>query len=81
MLVNKINDLIKEINKTVEKQSEANKLPDQTYYMDNGYILCCPRKYGESRFPYSCDGYTLWAHSSGYIHAKDGITTFLSKFI
>lgn len=72
MLVNKIKDLMKEINKTVAEQSEVSKLPDNTYYLNNGYILCCPRKFGESRFPYSCDGYTLWVHSSGYIHAKDG---------
>lgn len=72
MLINKVKELVKEINKTLGEQSPASQLPEFTYYLDNGYILCCPRKYGESRFPYSCDGYTLWAHSTGYIHAKEG---------
>lgn len=72
MLTNKVKELVKEINKTLKEQSPASRLPENTYYLDNGYILCCPRRFGESRFPYSCDGYTLWAHSTGYIHAKEG---------
>lgn len=72
MLINKVKELVQEINKTLEEQSSASKLPEQAYYLENGDILCCPRRCGESRFPYSCDGYTLWAHSTGYIHAKEG---------
>ena len=73
MLINNVKNIMVQIQQTLEKQSPSSKLPDNTYYLDNGYILCCPRKYGESRFPYSCDGYTLWAHSNGHIHAKDGV--------
>ena len=73
MLTDKIKNLMYEINKTLEKNSLESRLPDNTYYLDNGDILCCPRKYGESRFPYSSDGYTLWAHSNGHIHAKEGV--------
>lgn len=72
MLADKIKKLVCKINETLEEQSLDNKLPDNTYYLDDGSVLCCPRKYGESRFPYSSDGYTLWAHSNGHIHAKEG---------
>ncbi len=73
MLVNKIKDLLLEIDRTLSEQEETSRLSDNTYYLSDGNILCCPRKYGESRFPYSCDGCTIWAHSTGYIYAKEGV--------
>lgn len=73
MLTKKIYELMEKITKTIEAQSESEKLPDNTYYLDDRYILCCPRTYGVSRFPYSCDGYTLWAYSNGYIYANEGV--------
>ena len=73
MLVNKIKDILLEIDRTLSEQEETSKLSDNTYYLSDGNVLCCPRKYGESRFPYSCDGCTIWAHSTGYIYAKEGV--------
>lgn len=73
MLLEKINYLMEEINKTVQKNKSSNRLPANTYFLENGYILCCERENGESRFPYSADGYTLWAYSNGHIHAVNGI--------
>lgn len=72
MLIKEIQNLMDEIHATLQEQSPSRKLPEETYYLNNGYILCCPRKYGQSRFPYDADGYTLWAHSNGYIYIKEG---------
>ncbi len=68
MLAEKIRTILSEI----EKQKD-HSMPGNTYFMKNGEVLCCERKHGESRFPYSHDGYLLWAHSTGHIHAKDGL--------
>lgn len=73
MLINKINALLDEIHQVLKEQSPKSKLPKNTYFLNNGDILCTERSCGESRFPYPCDGYILWAHSTGHIHAKNGL--------
>ena len=67
-----------EILNIVEKvhslqKSRANTLPDHSYFLDDTTILCYPRQYGDSRYPYQCDGLTLYAHTSGYIDCSDGL--------
>ena len=39
--------------------------PEKCYLTGDGEILCYPRTTGDSRHPYSHDGFTLWAYSSG----------------
>ena len=46
-------------------------IPENCYLLDNDMILCRPRNTGDSRYPYSTDGFTLWAHSSGYMSLNE----------
>ncbi|MBP3600201.1 MAG: hypothetical protein J6J30_03880 [Clostridia bacterium] len=70
---NKLIELMAQINDVMENPTAENKLPSNAYFLKNGDILCCQRKNGVSRFPYSCDGLNLWAYSNGVIHAVEGV--------
>lgn len=72
MFENKLKELMEQITYTVSNPSADNTLPSNAYYLSGGDVLCCPRKNGVSRFPYSCDGLNMWAYSSGVIHAVEG---------
>lgn len=61
-----IYQLIKNFKPTLE-----NTLPENAYFLNEKYILCKERKYGDSRYPYTNDGLTLWAHSSGNIQINE----------
>lgn len=53
------------------KPNKNNSLPENTYFLNDELILCMDRKYGDSRYPYSVDGFTLWAHASGNIAVNE----------
>lgn len=72
MFSQEIKDLLSEIKTTLNERSVSSRIAEGTYYLNDGSVLCCPYQYGDFRFPYSFDGFTLWAHSGGYIHAKEG---------
>jgi hypothetical protein len=55
MFENKLKELMEQITYTVSNPSADNTLPSNAYYLSGGDVLCCPRKNGVSRFPYSCD--------------------------
>ncbi len=46
-------------------------IPENCYLLDDDMILCRPRSTGDSRYPYSVDGFTLWAYSSGYMSLNE----------
>ena len=52
-----------------------NTLPSDTFYLDEDVILCLPRPDGDSRYPYSFDGFCLWAYQSGYFCANESTFT------
>ncbi len=62
-LVNKVHSLKKDATTT---------LPDNSYFLDKDTILCYPRQYGDSRYPYYCGGLIMFPHSSGYIDCNIG---------
>lgn len=70
---NKLIELMAQINNVIENPTADNTLPSNAYFLENGDILCCERKNGISRFPYSCDGLNMWAYSNGVIHAVEGV--------
>lgn len=72
MLIKKVKELTEKIEKCVNSET-ALRLPGNVYYLEDNEILCCPREFGESRFPYDSNGYTMWVHSTGHIHVKDGL--------
>lgn len=53
--------------------SKENTLPDNSYFLPDSSVLCYPRKYGESRYPYYNDGLVMFARSSGYIDINEGM--------
>ncbi len=75
MLEKKIMELMREIRQAESEQSPDRRLPQNTFYLDDGKILCCSREIGESRYPYDCDGLVVWARSSGYIDACESLFT------
>lgn len=54
------------------KATKENTLPDNSYFLPDSSVLCYPRKYGESRYPYYSDGLVMFARSSGYIDINEG---------
>ena len=57
---------IKELSRD-EKWRAESALPDGCYFLDKDTVVCFPRGNGDARYPYSADGFNLWAYSSGYI--------------
>ena len=76
-MFNEINKLLDEIKKTVSTDDKSKKLPQNTYFLDDGKIVCLPREGGESRYPYDEDGFVVWAYQNGYITCVDSIFTIL----
>ena len=40
-------------------------MPSNAYFLNADEIVCYPRSFGDSRYPYTYDGLTLWAYASG----------------
>ena len=55
------------------KDKESKKLPSNCYFLDKYTILAYQRKTGDGRYPYSFDGRTLWAYSSGNITVEESL--------
>lgn len=67
MLKEKLQEIIATEKKLRRDKDLAKKcaIPENCYLLGNGEILCYPRGTGDSRYPYSADGLTLWAYASG----------------
>ena len=86
----------KEIYKRVKNlendpKKNGKRMPSECYYLDEDTILCYKREVGDGRFPYSEDGLTLWAYSSGnmslgesnfnvFLESTEGREPYLSFF-
>lgn len=55
--------------------AEKNKLPGNAYFLPDQSVLCMPRGDGEARYPYSHDGFNLWAGASGTMYANESTFT------
>ncbi len=67
--------LLEEIKKIENDPENAAALPRNSYYIDYDKVLCGSRNVGESRFPYSHDGLTVWLRSTGFIDAGESTFT------
>ena len=68
------NEILKVIERVHSlKKGKENALPQNSYFLDNGDVLCYPAKNGDSRFPYCKDGMVLFAHSNGYIDCVESL--------
>ena len=66
-----ISEKVKELIGKVKNVKSQNRLPGNCFFLDNDEIACFPRAFGDSRFPYSRDGLTLWAYSSGNVNIEE----------
>ena len=64
-------ELIDKIHHAIE--SGEGKTVQETYALPGGDMLCLPREFGDSRYPYDADGMVLWAHTTGYIDAFESL--------
>lgn len=51
--------------RTDKEFAKTRAVPENCYLLGDGKVLCYPRGTGDSRYPYSTDGLTLWAYASG----------------
>ena len=58
---------LKEIKRARSIGSDGNKLNDYCYYLKDGNVLALRNPIGDSRYPYTVDGLTMWAYASGNI--------------
>ena len=59
-IVNKVHTLLN--NKELQ---EKGKLPSNAYFLNADEVVCFPREFGDSRYPYAYDGLTLWRMRQG----------------
>lgn len=64
---NEVVSLVRECQKVIKEQHQDNSLVSNCYYLRNSRILALRNPIGDSRYPYSVDGLTLWAYASGNI--------------
>lgn len=79
---NKVNDIRKAVEQLAvsEKMREKYSLPSNCYFLNEDEIVCGERKFGDSRYPYSQDGLTLWAYSSGNVKIEESTFNVLLDF-
>ena len=63
-----------------KKMQENGKLPSNAYFLNADEIVCFPRAFGDSRYPYAYDGLTLWAYSSGNVKIEESAFNVLLDF-
>ena len=63
-----------------EGMRERGKLPSNAYFLNADEIVCFPREFGDSRYPYAYDGLTLWAYASGNMKIEESAFNVLLDF-
>ncbi|MBQ8320024.1 MAG: hypothetical protein IJX81_04000 [Clostridia bacterium] len=69
--------------KALENNEEAkrqNRMPSGCYFLNQDEILCYKREFGDGRYPYSRDGLTLWAYSSGNFKIEESTFNVILDF-
>lgn len=59
--------LVKECRKVLSDKKSEYSLVSNCYYLKNNNILAMRNPYGDSRYPYSIEGLTMWVYASGNI--------------
>ena len=75
-----ISDKIKDLIEKVKNVNKENQISGDCYFLDKDEIVCFERESGDSRYPYSCDGLTLWAYSSGNMSIEESAFNILLGF-
>ncbi len=68
-----ISDILEEVKALENDESikKANALPSNCYFLSEGKILCYPRDFGDSRYPYNVGGRVMWVYSSGMVTIEE----------
>ena len=81
--------MLQELTRIIEKVralqedaalQEKGKLPSSAYFLNADEVVCFPRDFGDSRYPYAYDGLTLWAYSSGNIKIEESAFNVMLDF-
>ena len=64
---NEVISLLKECKRIIKEQSPDSSLVSNCFYLKGNKILALRNPCGDSRYPYTNDGLTLWAYASGNI--------------
>ena len=70
----RVEELQKKV-KNIQNDSEVNrqnKLPENCWFLSESEVVCFERRFGDSRYPYTRDGLTLWAYASGGLQILNG---------
>lgn len=63
------------------KEAAAERaLPSGCYFINDDELLCEKRRFGDARYPYSNDGLTLWAYSSGNVKLEESTFNAILTF-
>ncbi len=63
-----------------EELKSKNALPSGCYFLNEDEVVCTQREFGDARYPYSVDGLTLWAYSSGNVKIEESTFNILLNF-
>lgn len=66
-MISEILKLLKECKAAKKRNVEDCSINNQVFFLKDGNILAGRNPFGDSRFPYTVDGLTLWAYASGNI--------------
>ena len=75
-----IQSKVKELIEKVKNRGEENRLPSKSYFLNKDEIVCFKREFGDARYPYSTDGLTLWAYSSGNVKIEESTFNVILNF-
>ncbi len=73
MLTAEIKNILSQIKELKANMNAENTLPQNSFYLSDGKVVCFERENGESRHPYDADGLVVWARSSGHIEACESL--------
>ena len=71
---------VKDLIGKVKELKKENKLPSESYFLNKDEIVCYKREFGDARYPYSYDGLTLWAYSSGNVKIEESMFNVILNF-
>ena len=63
-----------------EALKKQNVMPSGCYFLSEDEIVCYKRDFGDGRYPYSRDGLTLWAYSSGNVKIEESTFNVILDF-
>ncbi len=77
-----IQSIVEKVHALQEDETlrKRGKLPSNAYFLNEDEIVCFPRDFGDSRYPYAYDGLTLWAYSSGNIKIEESAFNIMLDF-